>query len=78
MPKSDVSSALATEANFYAVVVESSDDAIIEISLDGVIVKWNKGAEQMYGYTSKEAIGQPASLILPKDRSDKASKSLFS
>ena len=76
MPKNDVSPALTAEANFYAAVVESSDDAIIEISLDAIIVKWNKGAEQIYGYTAKEAIGQPASLIIPKDRAGKISKSL--
>ena len=34
-------------------IVESSDDAIITTSLDGIIISWNKGAEQIYGYSAK-------------------------
>jgi PAS domain S-box-containing protein len=46
-------------------IVESSNDAIITKSLDGIITSWNKGAEQVYGYSAKEIIGKPISIIEP-------------
>jgi PAS domain S-box-containing protein len=49
----------------YAAIVESSDDAIIAKTLDGVISAWNAAAERMFGYTAHEAIGQPITMILP-------------
>jgi PAS domain S-box-containing protein len=51
-----------------AAIVESSDDAIVSKSLDGVIRSWNKGAEKILGYTADEAIGKHISLIIPADR----------
>ncbi len=53
-----------------AAIVESSDDAIIGKTLDGNITSWNSGAEHIYGYTAREAIGQPISIIVPPDRTD--------
>ena len=50
-----------------ASIVEYSDDAIFCKSLDGIIKSWNKGAEKMYGYTSKEAVGKNISLVIPKE-----------
>jgi PAS domain S-box-containing protein len=49
----------------YAAIVESTDDAIIAKTLDGVISAWNAAAERMFGYTEHEAIGQPITMIIP-------------
>jgi len=49
-------------------IIESTDDAIISKSLDGIIETWNRGAEETFGYKAAEAIGQHISLIVPPDR----------
>ena len=54
----------------YAAIVESSDDAIIAKTLDGVISAWNAAAERMFGYTEHEAIGQPITMIIPPNLFD--------
>ncbi|MGA8554871.1 MAG: PAS domain S-box protein, partial [Candidatus Acidiferrales bacterium] len=59
-----------------ASIVDSSDDAIISKTLDGVITSWNAGAERLFGYTAKEAVGQPISMIIPLDRRDEETKIL--
>ena len=51
-----------------AAIVESSDDAIVSKSLDGVIATWNNGAERMFGYSAEEAIGQSITIVIPKER----------
>jgi PAS domain S-box-containing protein len=56
------------ELRRLAMIVENSDDAIISRTLDGIIASWNGGAEQMYGYSAAEAIGQPISIIFPHDQ----------
>ena len=53
---------------FLVALVESSDDAIVGEDLGGVIVTWNRGAELLYGYTSAEAVGRPAVMLIPPDR----------
>ncbi|HSR76257.1 MAG TPA: PAS domain S-box protein [Xanthobacteraceae bacterium] len=53
-----------------ASIVESSDDAIVGKSLDGIIKSWNRGAECIFGYTAEEAIGQPITIVIPEDRLD--------
>ena len=59
-----------------AAIVESSEDAIISNSLDGVITSWNAGAQRLYGYAAEEVLGRPASLLLPPDRLDDESRVL--
>ena len=60
---------LAEEASSYlASIVDSSDDAIMGKSLDGLVVSWNPGAERLYGYSAQEMIGRPISLLAPPDR----------
>ena len=51
-----------------AAIVESSEDAIIGKTLDGIVVNWNPGAEKLYGYAAAEIVGRSLSLIIPKDR----------
>ena len=49
-------------------IVESSDDAIISMTLEGVIVSWNAAATRIFGYTADEAVGRSITLIVPKER----------
>ncbi|BCY08996.1 PAS domain S-box protein [Actinoplanes sp. L3-i22] len=59
-----------------AAIVESTDDAVLTKSPDGIITGWNAGAEHIYGYTADEAIGRPLSLIYPPEQLATAHASL--
>jgi PAS domain S-box-containing protein len=61
---------LRDSQNRLALIVDSSQDAIIGKNLDGIITHWNKGAEHMYGYSSQEMIGQSITVLGPSDRTD--------
>jgi PAS domain S-box-containing protein len=51
-----------------AAIVESSDDAIFSMDLDGKIASWNRGAEQLYGYPAQEAVGCTVRILVPPER----------
>src|SRR4029077_10617018 len=53
-----------------AAIVDTSNDAIIGKTLQGVVTSWNRGAEHIYGYTSEEMVGENVSRLLPPERSD--------
>lgn len=61
-------------STLLASIVESSDDAIVSKTLDGMITSWNNGAERLFGYRAEEAIGQPITLIIPLDRRHEETK----
>jgi PAS domain S-box-containing protein len=56
-----------------AAIVESSDDAIISKTMEGIITSWNKGAQRIFGYTEEEMIGQSIMKLIPDDRQDEES-----
>jgi PAS domain S-box-containing protein len=59
-----------------AAIVDSSGDAIVGLSLDGVISSWNRGAGQIFGYSAEEVIGKPISILAAPDRGDEMPKLL--
>ena len=66
----DENAKLLIDARLYASIVESSADAIITKSLDGIIQSWNATAVRMFGYSAEAAIGRHISLLIPADRAD--------
>jgi PAS domain S-box-containing protein len=65
------------EARFrLAAIVESSADAIIGKTLDGIITSWNGGAQRLFGYAAEEAIGKSVSILLPKNKEEEEAQIL--
>lgn len=60
------------DLTFLASIVGSTDDAVIGMTLDGVIASWNKAAERIFGYLACEVIGQKISILYPPDRASEA------
>src|SRR5262249_50206671 len=52
---------------YLAAVVESSDDIIASMSLDGAITSWNKGAERTFGYSAEEVVGKLIRILIPPE-----------
>jgi PAS domain S-box-containing protein len=55
---------------YLAAIVESSDDAIYGVKLDGTVVSWNRAAERIYGFRAGEIIGRNVSILYPDERLD--------
>ena len=51
-----------------AAIIETSDDAIVSKTLEGIITSWNRGAERLFGYSASEAIGQSMLMLFPPER----------
>lgn len=62
--------------SLLAHIVESSDDAIVGITLDGNVSSWNRGAEKVYGYPAGEVVGKPASILLTSGAPEEVSNIL--
>jgi PAS domain S-box-containing protein len=58
------------EQRKLAAIVDSSEDAILGVDLNGVITSWNTGAEILYGYTATEAVGRPVSILATPEQVD--------
>jgi PAS domain S-box-containing protein len=61
---------------FLASIVESSDDSIIGTDMEGTILSWNRGAEQLFGYTAEEVVGEHIVILFPKHLQSEYLKSL--
>jgi PAS domain S-box-containing protein len=56
------------DSAWLAAIIESSEDAVVSKTLEGIVTSWNPGAEKLFGYTASEMIGQPIAKLFPPDR----------
>ncbi|WP_052184891.1 sensor domain-containing protein [Methylotenera sp. N17] len=59
---------LTQHTDYYAAIIESSEDAIISKSLDGIVITWNNAAERIFGYSANEMIGKPITTVFPENK----------
>ena len=62
--------------DFYAALVESSDDAIVAKNTDGIVISWNPAAERLFGWSSDEMVGGSIRRLLPADRQEEEDRIL--
>ena len=55
------------EVQLQAQIINQIHDSVVSTDLDGIITSWNKGAENLFGYSAKEAIGKPVSFVYPEE-----------
>ncbi len=67
LAKNSIEEGLLNERLLMAAIVESSEDAIICRTLDGIITNWNRGAENIFGYSAEEILGQSILVLIPSD-----------
>ena len=64
------------ELRHFKAIIDSSDDAIISKTTEGIITSWNPGAERIFGYSAAEVIGRPLKILIPADRAAEEPKIL--
>lgn len=69
-PSSQHDPELSAHTALLASIVNSSDDAIIGKTPDGIITSWNRAAEHIYGYSAEEILGKPISILTHQSRPD--------
>ena len=67
---------LADYQRRFALIVDSSQDAIIGKNLDGIVTHWNEGAQEIYGYTAQEMIGRHISILAPEEKAEEITEIL--
>src|SRR6266571_5934349 len=75
-PMADSAPGLAPAQARLAAIVESSDDAIVSKTLEGIITTWNRGAERIFGWSAEEVLGKAINIIIPSDRQEEEPKIL--
>lgn len=59
-----------------AAIVTSSEDAILSFTVDGIVTSWNRGAENLYGYSAAEIVGRPVTVLIPADHTGEVERNL--
>ncbi|MFI4980811.1 MAG: PAS domain S-box protein [Nevskiales bacterium] len=76
LAKEAAEESLQKEKMLMVSIVESSEDAIIGKTLEGIVTSWNRAAEKIFGYTAAEIVGRSILAIIPAERRDEEEKVL--